>query len=392
VITRKLAAVLKELAGTVPVVALTGPRGSGKTTLAKSVFPDFACADLEDPATRLLAQEDEKSFFARYRPPVIIDEIERVPELLSAIQVMVDEDRESNGRFILVSSHRASDSKERPQSLAGRVSHLRLYPPGMDELREDGINLPGLDALLLRGFMPELYSRRSVPEPYDFYRNYLEACIEKDVRQMRNIRDPDKFRRFMALLAARTGQVLNLSVIAAGTGVSVPTIADWISVLITSDLVFAIMPYRSNISRRQIKSSKLYFSDVGLASYLLGIQNEKQMARYPGREQLFENLAVADAYKARLGQNKDPGLYFLRTEKGVGVDLILKSRGRLRPMQIRSSDAGSASLVRHLDLFCRAERSAAAPAVVCTGEGHDSAHGVSYINYMDLARDLETPV
>ena len=256
-IKRKVAEKLIQVSKQVPVVTVIGPRQSGKTTLVKECFPEYNYVNLEDPFNRMLASEDYRGFFDSYKDPLIIDEVQRVPELLSAIQVMVDEDREKNGRFILTGSHQATLQKEIAQSLAGRTSILTLLPLSMDELAEDG-RLDGLstDTLLINGFMPELY-RDNSRDSSVYYRDYLNTYVEKDLREMLEVKNLDKFLRFLTLLAGRVGQVINLSSMSGEVGVSSTTLGEWISVLEASYLIFKLQPYFSNIAKRQIKSPKI---------------------------------------------------------------------------------------------------------------------------------------
>lgn len=331
--------------------------------------------------TRQLAQTDYEGFFSKFREPMIIDEVQRVPELLSAIQVRVDENRDLNGRFILTGSHQPAIREGIAQSLAGRTSIVNLLPLSMEELSDSGLDRMNLNHLLLYGFMPELYKGTSVRKPYVYYRDYLGTYIEKDVRQMKEIKNLDKFVRFLTLLAGRVGQIANLSSLSGEVGVSSTTLADWLSILIASNVVFELKPYFSNLSKRQTKSPKIYFTEVGLASYLLGLEEEMQVDRDPLRGQLFENLIVIEALKSRFNQNKEPNLFFVRTEKGVEVDLIFKSGRELHPFEIKSSMTPTAVFSKNLTAFCTAEPSAVGSTVIYSGEDYPSYKGTRYINF-----------
>lgn len=230
-IKRDISEKLISLSRQVPVVTIIGPRQSGKTTLVKECFPEYTYVNLEDPITRMFAKEDYKSFFETYKEPLIIDEVQRVPELLSAIQVIVDSDRENNGRFILTSSHQPSLQEGIAQSLAGRTSIMMLLPLSMKELDQDGqLESLSIDDLLIKGFMPELYKKVS-RELLTYYRDYLNTYVEKDLREMLEIKNLDKFLRFLTLLAARVGQLVNLSALSGEVGVSSTTLSEWLSVL-----------------------------------------------------------------------------------------------------------------------------------------------------------------
>lgn len=383
-IGRVIAEQILKLSKQVPIVTLLGPRQSGKTTLVRSLFPDYTYVNLEDPLHRAFAKEDYRGFFASFKEPLILDEVQRVPELLSAIQVMVDEDREKNGRFILTGSHQASLQKGISQSLAGRTSILTLLPLSMQELGKEGL-LQGLsvDSLLLKGAMPELY-RAGTRVPNAYYRDYLNTYVEKDLREMLELKNLDAFLRFLTLLAGRVGQVVNLSSLAGEVGVSSTTLAEWLSVLEASYIVYKVKPYFSNISKQQVKSPKIFFTEVGLASYLLGIETEKQLNRDPLRGNLFENLIVSEFLKVRYNQNKDPKIYFMRTAKGVEVDLIVKQEDSLYPFEIKTAMTANKQFSRHLLAFVEAEGSAKRPRIIYTGQSLASFHGVEYVDFKDV--------
>ena len=387
-ISRNITNELIELAKQVPVVTIIGPRQSGKTTLVKNSFPEYNYVNLEDPINRMLATEDYKGFFETFKEPLIIDEVQRVPELLSAIQVMVDEDRGKNGRFILTGSHQPVLQKGIAQSLAGRTSILTLLPLSMNELSEEGI-LEGLstDKLLLQGFMPELY-RKGSREPIVYYRDYLNTYIEKDLREMLEIKNLDKFLRFLTLLAGRVGQVINLSAMSGEVGVSSTTLSEWLSVLEASYIIYRLKAYFSNITKRQIKSPKIYFTEIGLASYLLGIETENQVNRDPLRGNLFENLIVSEVLKSRLNTNQTPNIFYMRTAKGVEVDLIIKKEANLFPFEIKTSMTPNKSFSRHLLSFVEAEENAQKPRIIYTGQSYQQFNSVEYVNFKDLEKYL----
>lgn len=381
-ITEKLIQVTKQ----VPVVTVIGPRQSGKTTLVKECFPEYNYVNLEDPLNRMFAIEDYRGFFATYKEPLIIDEVQRVPELLSAIQVMVDEDRRKNGRFILTGSHQPSLQKEIAQSLAGRTSILTLLPLSMEELAEEGrLEELSMDNLLIKGFMPELY-RENSRDNIVYYRDYLNTYVEKDLREMLEIKNLDKFLRFLTLLAGRVGQVVNLSSMSGEVGVSSTTLSEWLSVLEASFIVYKLHPYFSNIAKRQIKSPKIYFTEIGLASYLLGIETENQANRDPLRGNLFENLIVSEVLKSRLNENQNPNMFYMKTEKGVEVDLIVRKEGILYPFEIKTSMTPNKSFSKHLISFIEAEENAKKPKIIYTGQSYPRFNGVEYVNFKELKK------
>lgn len=370
----------------VPVVTVLGPRQAGKTTLVRELFPDYTYVNFEDKATRELAENDYIGFFKKFSEPMIIDEVQRVPELLSAIQVKVDEDRRKNGRFILTGSHQPRLREAVAQSLAGRTTIHVLLPLSMEEIINCG-KLQDLDENIIKGFMPELYLENS-REPYVYYRDYLNTYIEKDLRQMIAVKNLNAFLRFLTLLAGRVGQIVNLSSMSGEVGVSSSTLGEWLSVLEDSYVVFRLQPYFSNISKRIVKSPKVYFTEPGLAAYLLGIESPSQASRDPARGSLFENIVVLEAMKARLNDNKEPNLFYLRTEKGVEIDLILKKEGTLFPYEIKSSMTPNKEFARNIKMFCDCEPKAGNMCVIYGGESYESFMNCKYIHYSDTAKTI----
>lgn len=364
-----------------PVVTLTGPRQAGKTTLAKWCFPSFSYASLEDSEVRNLAESDPKAFFRKYPEPLIIDEVQRVPGITSSIQVIVDLDRKRKGRFLLTGSHQPGLHQAVSQSLAGRTAILNLMPLSMHEALSHHATL-STDELILRGFMPEVHDEGKDPTVY--YRNYFRTYVERDLRQLAQIRSLAAFERFMVLLAGRVGQIVNLSALSGEIGVSSSTLAEWLSILEASFLVFRLQPYFSNISKRMVKSPKIYFTEVGLAAYLLGLESPLHVSRDPLRGNLFENMVVADVMKSRLNRGRDPHLFFLRTEKGFEVDLILQDGRSLKPMEIKSAVSFNADFIVGVKRFCAVEPAAASPLLIYDGEGYPERNGVTCMNFREV--------
>lgn len=385
-IDRKISDSIKESALQVPVVTILGPRQSGKTTLVRNLFPDYTYINLEDRVTRNLAENDYIGFFKKYSEPMIIDEVQRVPELLSSIQVKVDEDRRKNGRFILTGSHQPKLQEAVSQSLAGRTTIHTLYPLSLEEINKQN----ELDEIIIRGFMPELYGYNA-RKPNVYYRDYLNTYIEKDLRQMISIKNLNAFLRFLTLLAGCVGQIINLSALAGEVGVSSVTLGEWLSVLEASFVIFKLPPYFSNISKRIVKSPKIYFVEPGLATYLLGIESVRQASRDPLRGNLFENIVVLEAMKTRLNDNKEPNLYYVRTEKGVEIDLILKKEGILFPFEIKSSMTPNKDFAKNMKVFCQNEPNSGEMAVIYCGEKYDSFQNCKYLNYSTLAEEIRQP-
>jgi len=332
-IKRDLEPSLLKAAEGFPVVTLTGPRQSGKTTLVKAAFPVHGYCNLEHPEVRDLAKQDPKGFFSMYPEPLIIDEVQRVPELLSWIQVKVDETQQA-GSYILTGSHQASLHEAISQSLAGRTALLRLLPFSFSELQPHTDEFDKAE-MLHKGFMPRIYDHGL--EPVDVYRNYYQTYVERDVRQIIRIKNLTLFERFVQLLAGRVGQTVNLNSLSGEVGVSSTTLQEWLSILEATYLIFRLPPYYQNFGKRLVKSPKLYFTEPGLAAWILGIGNPSQALRDPLHGSLFENMVVVDALKQRLHSGSDPNLYFWRDNNGNEVDLIWDRNRQLVPIEIKSS-------------------------------------------------------
>jgi len=346
------------------VVVVYGPRQSGKTTLAQMSCPSFNYANLEDKETRELAQNDYKAFFHRFPTPLVIDEVQRLPELLSLVQVIVDGNGNRPGQFVLTGSQQTELASAVDESLAGRCCVLDLMPLSLPEVHE-GADKMSTDEILFRGLMPELWVTKKNPTLY--YRNYFRTYVERDVRRILNVKDLVLFERFVTLLAGRVGQLINFSSLAGEVGVSSMTISSWMSVLESSFLIYRLQPYHTNIAKRLVKSPKVYFTEPGLAVYLLGIETPEQLSTHPLRGNLFENLAVMEAYKRRSDAARDPRLFFYRTEKGFEVDLIQLDGTRIVPAEIKSAMTYSKSLISSLDAYCGQEQAAVNPQLVYDG-------------------------
>ena len=323
---------LRQVAGHYPVVTITGPRQSGKTTLCRKVFPEKKYLSLENLDTRQYAADDPRGFLAGLADGAILDEIQNVPELLSYIQGIVDEG-ERKGLFILTGSQQFEVSNAINQSLAGRTAILKLLPFSIEELSALQLDL-SIDRLLLTGFYPRIWKERL--DPVEALANYLETYVERDIRQLINIRDLSLFQRFLTLSASRVGQLLNLNTLAADTGISHQTARNWMTLLEASFIVFRMPPFFTNIGKRLVKSPKLYFYDVGLAGHLLGLESELHVNRHPLRGNLFENMIIIEALKYRLHRGKRGNLSFYRDSNGNEVDLLLGLGPDFFPIEIKA--------------------------------------------------------
>lgn len=384
-IEREIASKLKHLAATFPVVTIEGPRQSGKTTLAKMVFPEYAYANLEDGATRRLAERDPRSFFDKFPSPAIIDEIQRVPDLLSAIQSEVDR-RGGNGLFVLTGSHQPRLREGVSQSLAGRTALLTLLPFSIRELASAGIVLDR-DDYMFRGFLPAVYDRNQ--DPNDAYEAYYRTYVEKDVRQLINVSHQSEFELFLRLLAGRVGQIVNLEAMSGEVGVSATTLKEWLSVLEASFVVFRLQPYYNNFGKRFVKSPKIYFTDVGLAVHLLDISNPAQVARDPLIGGLFENLVVIEALKARLNKGARAGLYYLRGKSGSEIDLVVEESRRIHGVEIKSSKTPDDSFAENMNKFIKSVASLESRSVIYSGDDWPISGGGRFVNFKDTARLID---
>ncbi len=311
-------------------VAIVGPRQSGKTTLVRYIFQDKPYVNLENPDIRLYATEDPRGFLSNYPKGAILDEVQRIPELFSYLQQILDESN-TNGLFILTGSNNFLLQASISQSLAGRVAYLNLLPLSLNEIND---RQSDSNQLILKGGYPAIH--QETIDPTKWYANYVRTYVERDVRLIKNIADLTTFERFIRLCAGRIGQLLNMSSLAMETGVDVKTIGAWISVLETSFVLFRLQPYHENFNKRIVKMPKLYFYDTGLASYLLGIEESTQLALHPFRGSLFENLIVGEFLKRQLHAGKDSNLFFWRDNVGHEIDLILVQQNRLLPIEIKS--------------------------------------------------------
>lgn len=329
-----------------PVVTLTGPRQSGKTTVIRHLFPHYPYVNLEAPDVFDRIKADPRRFLRTHHEGVIIDEIQKFPELLSYLQVIVDEQKKM-GQFILTGSQQLALNESISQSLVGRTALLNLLPLSIDEAKNQAPL--ELDELLYRGFYPRVYEVNLSSTKY--FRDYVGAYVERDIRQLIHVKDMSLFRKFMKLLAAKTSQVLNYQSLATDVGTTHHTIKSWLSILEALYIVKLLPPYFENFGKRAIKSPKLYFIDVGLACYLLGISEVAQLSRDPLRGALFENMIVMEFIKNNYNQGSDQDLYFFRDNNQLEVDVVFKKGSRLIPIEIKSSETFHHHFIKNLDTF-----------------------------------------
>lgn len=334
-IEREISPYLKKLIKKYPVITITGPRQSGKTYLAKNTLINYQYVNLEDLEIRSFAKNDPKGFFKKYPGKLIIDEIQRVPELTSYIQVVTDEKNQS-GQFVLTGSQNFQIMDTLSQSLAGRTANLTLLPFSFNEIEKKYKKKDFIDKLIFTGFYPRIYDKRL--NPTEMLSSYVASYVERDLKQLSAIKNLDLFQRFMVLCAGRVGQLLNLNNISNDLGVSSNTLKEWLSLLRASYIIFLLQPFHPNINKRLVKSPKLYFYDVGLACYLLGIDNEKQLKTHPLRGQLFENLIVIEVLKHRYNNGLNNNLSFYRDSNSNEIDLIYQTADRFTAIEIKSTN------------------------------------------------------
>ena len=379
-ITRKLADYVLKAAKSYGVVTITGPRQSGKTTLARALFPHHAYRNLEAEDVRLAAKHDPRAFLRHGDTDMVIDEVQHFPGLLTYIQEMVDEKR-VKGRFILTGSNQPELGAAISESLAGRTGICCLLPLSLEELKGAGIDGFSRDDLLFQGFMPRYYD--DALDPTMLYRDYFQTYVQRDVRRILNIQDLGTFTVFVRLLAGRVGQLLNKESLARDTGISVPTVTKWLNVLESSYIIYRLRPYYRNLGKRQTKAHKVYFTETGLAAYLIGIRDASQCFSHPLVGQLFENMVVMEAVKSRMNRGLESDMWFYRNSSGsIEVDLILESGGKLYPREIKSSSTYSDKMGERMRVFLTLEPSAEHPLVVYAGASFD---GVA-ANYKETDR------
>ncbi|MGV8057152.1 MAG: ATP-binding protein [Smithellaceae bacterium] len=369
-----------------PIVTLTGPRQSGKTTLARAVFKNKPYASLEEPDLRQAASDDPRSFLARFPGGAVLDEVQRCPEILSYLQTRVDTDGRM-GLYILTGSQQFGLMSGIMQSLAGRTAFVELLPFAMQELISAKKLPANIDDMMLTGCYPPIYDRAL--DPASWYSAYVTAYIERDVRQMLKIHELETFQRFVRLCAGRTGQLLNLSSLATECGITHNTAKAWISVLEASYLVFLLRPHSINFNKRLVKMPKLYFYDVGLVAWLLGIRKTEQIITYPLRGNLFETFIISELIKSKLNGGEKPSFFFWRDSNGNEVDLIIEQGTKLMPIEIKSGRTLTHESFTGLEKWrVLAGGKAATPALIYGGDESYQQKEIKVIGWKECGKSI----
>ncbi len=339
---------VRQMATKMPVLSLTGPRQSGKTTLAKSVFPKHIYVNLENPDVYDEAKADPRRFLSQHKHGIIIDEAQKMPELFSYIQTISDE-RGKAGEFILTGSQNFLLFEKITQSLAGRVFMANLLPFSIEELRKTKYWKSDLNRFIFQGFYPRLYDKHI--DATDFYPSYIQTYTERDIRQLVNVSNLFVFQKFMRLAAGRIGQLLNYTSIANELGVDLKTIKSWFAILETGFIAFFLQPHHQNFNKRLVKTPKLYFYDTGLACSLLGINSIEALDTHWARGALFENFVIADMMKNALHRGQKHDLFFWRDNTGNEVDLVEEKAGKTNIYEVKSSSTINNSFFKGLNFY-----------------------------------------
>lgn len=368
-IIRAIESAIQTLVGKFPVLTVTGPRQSGKTTLIKKLFADLPYFSLENPDVYARISQDPKALFHSYGHRMVLDEVQRFPEILSYIQGIVDDDREAC--FVLSGSHNMLMMEGVSQTLAGRTAIFYLHPLSYAELQSYLPAEVSANLLCWKGGYPRIYDR-NIPAT-TFYQSYLATYVERDVRQVKNIGNLDAFTRFIGICAGFIGQTINKTTLAEATGIDRHTADTWLSVLKTSHILYTVQPYFRNFKKRLVKSTKLYFRDTGLACAVLGINSPEQLQTYYQRGAMFENFIINEVAKAFYNHGRVPPLFFWRDNAQHEIDLILSAGGQLQPIEIKSGMTYRSDFFNQLNWFTGiADVPLTQPTVVYAGDASQS--------------------
>lgn len=373
---REISPLLLRFAEIYPIVGITGPRQSGKTTIAKKLFPELAYVSLENLDIRSMAINDPRGLLAKYKSGAIFDEIQHTPNLLSYLQEIVDNSK-LNGRFVITGSQNFALSEQISQSLSGRIGMTTLLPLSLQELNTSA----EYNTSIFKGGYPRLYQNKM--HPLEFFPSYIQTYLERDIRQIKNIGDLSKFQTFLKLCAGRAGQLINLSALGQDAGISHVTVRQWLTVLETSFIIYLLQPFHNNFNKRLIKMPKLYFYDTGLACSLLGLEKEQQLETYYNKGALFENLVITELVKSRFNHGLPSNMFFWRDQSGCEVDVIAEWGAELKAIEIKSSSTFQASDIKNLNQFSKLSNTASKYVVYAGDEQHNYL-GTNIVSIKDL--------
>ena len=377
-IARDISETCRKLFDQYPILTVTGPRQSGKTTLVRNLFAECAYVNLELPDVRDEVLSDARGFLERHPAPVIFDEVQNTPELVKYLQVMVDE-MGGTSHYVLTGSHQPALQEVVSQSLAGRTGLVELLPLSIAELKAAGYSKKR-DRWMFDGFMPRLYDSKLAPT--QLYADYFKTYVERDVRNLANLRNLRTFETFMRLLAGRTGQLLNMDSLASDVGISSSTVREWLSLLEASYVIYTLRPYFKNFGKRFVKAPKVYFTDVGLLCYLLGINEPAQVATHPQLGNIFENMVVIEMLKNRLNSGKRGDLYYMRTSHGVEIDVVVENAGKLDLTEIKAGSTFHDEMADNLRSIARLlPNETGALSVVYSGRLASASGGIPVVPY-----------
>ncbi len=383
-INRIAAKRLKELYSMFKVIAITGPRQSGKTTLVKTVFPLKPYVNLENPDSRQFAIDDPRGFLSQYPDGAILDEVQRTPLLFSYLQEIVDNKKES-GQFILTGSNNFLLDEKISQTLAGRVAYINLLPFSLEEL--NSINIPyNENDYILQGFYPPLYDRQ-IPAK-EWIPNYIRTYIERDVRQIKNITDLLVFERLMRLLAGRTGQELNYTSLSVEVGADVKTIQSWIGILESSFIIYLLKPYYKNYNKTIVKRPKLYFYDTAIACSLLNITKPDHLVSHPLKGALFECFVVTEIIKKQINHGKDINLYYWRDKTGREIDLIIDDVSQIIPVEIKAGKTIHNEFFKNIRYWFKLTGENKGKVIYAGEEDQKRSEGIDVISWKNINEKL----
>ncbi len=378
-IKRKINEEVLELKKEFPIVTILGPRQSGKTTLAKNLFKNFKYVSLEDPDIRELITEDPRGFLQEYKENVIIDEVQRAPSFFSYLQTHVDKYKK-NGSFILTGSHNYLLMENISQSLAGRTGIVTLLPFSLEEIAKNKDF--DLNDYIFTGFYPRIYDQNI--RPNSFYKSYLNTYLERDIRLIKNISDYSGFSKFLKLIAGRCGQILNIKTIAEDSGLAYKTVENWISVLESSYIIFKLSPYFKNINKRVIKSSKIYFYDTGLLSYLLGIRKKEEITNHYLKGNIFENFIISDIVKFDYNRGNLANFYYYTDSNKKEIDLIIEKNNQLKIIEIKAGATIRGEMFKNLFAWQDMEKKDSQLYLINSGDINISKKGVKVLSWQSL--------